>query len=63
MNWEKDYSKAAEYFERANRLGNPDAMYNLGIMHLYGTYPGREKDAVREPDTHVFFIFYTNWML
>ncbi|XP_052803670.1 protein sel-1 homolog 3-like [Mya arenaria] len=45
MNFERNYRKAAEYFERAHRLGNPDAMFNLGHMHLYGTYPYKEKDV------------------
>ncbi|XP_063806930.1 protein sel-1 homolog 3-like [Pseudophryne corroboree] len=37
----KDYRKAADLWERADRLGNSEAPFNLGILHYYGLYPGR----------------------
>ncbi|KAG8453122.1 hypothetical protein GDO86_004805 [Hymenochirus boettgeri] len=42
-NFEKNYQKAIEYWERADDLGNHEAPFNLGIMHFYGLYPGKAK--------------------
>ncbi|XP_053561636.1 protein sel-1 homolog 3 [Bombina bombina] len=42
--YEKDYKKAIEFWEKADRLGNPEAPFNLGIMHYYGLYPGKQKN-------------------
>ncbi|KAM8975692.1 protein sel-1 homolog 3-like [Pelodytes ibericus] len=42
--YEKDYKTAIEYWEKADKLGNPEAPYNLGIMHYYGLYPGKAKN-------------------
>ncbi|CAH2299938.1 sel-1 homolog 3 [Pelobates cultripes] len=36
----KDYVKAAKYWKKAYIMGNADAAFNLGIMHLNGIYPG-----------------------
>ncbi|KAH3868549.1 hypothetical protein DPMN_031698 [Dreissena polymorpha] len=46
QHYERDMTKAAEYYERAYRLSDVDATFNLGIMHMYGKYPGLEKDVV-----------------
>jgi len=43
---ERDLQKAADHFTRAYRAGNPDAAYNLGVMHLHGELPGQQKDTV-----------------
>ncbi|XP_053313901.1 protein sel-1 homolog 3-like [Spea bombifrons] len=40
----KDYKKAVEYWERADQLGNPEAPFNLGILHYHGLYPGKAKN-------------------
>ncbi|XP_052265237.1 protein sel-1 homolog 3-like isoform X2 [Dreissena polymorpha] len=45
QHYERDMTKAAEYYERAYRLSDVDATFNLGIMHMYGKYPGLEKDV------------------
>ncbi|KAM4697298.1 protein sel-1 homolog 3-like [Discoglossus pictus] len=42
--YKQDYQKAVEFWERADRLGNPEAPYNLGIMHSSGLYPGKPKN-------------------
>ncbi|XP_075449615.1 protein sel-1 homolog 3-like [Ascaphus truei] len=42
--YEKDYRRAVELWERADKLGNPEAPFNLGIMHSHGLYPGKQKD-------------------
>ncbi|XP_068122602.1 protein sel-1 homolog 3-like isoform X2 [Hyperolius riggenbachi] len=42
--YEKDYKKAAEYWERADELGNPEAPFNLGILYFHGLYPGKPQD-------------------
>uniref|UniRef100_K7GEM7 SEL1L family member 3 n=1 Tax=Pelodiscus sinensis TaxID=13735 RepID=K7GEM7_PELSI len=39
-NFKKDYIKAAKYWLKAEEMGNPDASYNLGALHLDGIYPG-----------------------
>lgn len=43
---EKDYAKAAQYFERSSSLGNKDASYNLAHMFLNGLYPNTGVDRV-----------------
>ncbi|KAK3609382.1 hypothetical protein CHS0354_036623 [Potamilus streckersoni] len=45
MNFNKNFTAAAEYFEQAYKMGNPDAAHNLGILHLGGQYPDKEMDA------------------
>lgn len=42
--YEQNYQKAAEFWERADELGNPEAPFNLGILHLHGLYPGKPKN-------------------
>ncbi|XP_077323945.1 protein sel-1 homolog 3-like isoform X3 [Lithobates pipiens] len=42
--YEENYQKAAEFWERADELGNPEAPFNLGILHLHGLYPGKPKN-------------------
>lgn len=43
-----NYTKAAEYFERAYKQGNINAAHNLGYMYQAGRYPGlKEKDRVK----------------
>uniref|UniRef100_A0A674I5I4 SEL1L family member 3 n=1 Tax=Terrapene triunguis TaxID=2587831 RepID=A0A674I5I4_9SAUR len=39
-NFKRDYKKAAKYWLKAEEMGNPDASYNLGALHLDGIYPG-----------------------
>ncbi|KAJ0063446.1 hypothetical protein NL108_002757, partial [Boleophthalmus pectinirostris] len=39
--YEKNYVKAVELWERADLLGSPDAAMNLGVMHLQGYYPNK----------------------
>ncbi|XP_075054492.1 protein sel-1 homolog 3-like [Mixophyes fleayi] len=38
--FERDYRKAVEFWERADALGNSEAPFNLGILHYHGLYPG-----------------------
>ncbi|KAM3831833.1 protein sel-1 homolog 3 isoform 2-T2 [Vipera latastei] len=39
-NFERDFAKAAKFWHKAEALGNPDASFNLGVLHLDGVYPG-----------------------
>ncbi|XP_066488457.1 protein sel-1 homolog 3 [Tiliqua scincoides] len=39
-NFKRDYAKAVKYWLKAEAMGNPDASFNLGVLHLDGTYPG-----------------------
>ncbi|XP_074847871.1 protein sel-1 homolog 3 [Carettochelys insculpta] len=39
-NFKRDYKKAAKYWLKAEAMGNPDASYNLGALHLDGIFPG-----------------------
>ncbi|XP_075705600.1 protein sel-1 homolog 3 [Rhinoderma darwinii] len=39
-NFKKDYVRAVKYWSKAYDKGNADAAFNLGVMHLHGTYPG-----------------------
>lgn len=39
-NFKRDYIKAAKFWLKAEEMGNPDASYNLGALHLDGIYPG-----------------------
>lgn len=43
---EKNYTKAARYFERSSSLGNKDAAFNLAHMFLNGHYPNAGVDRV-----------------
>ncbi|XP_011749742.1 protein sel-1 homolog 3 isoform X1 [Macaca nemestrina] len=38
--FKKNYTKAAKYWLKAEEMGNPDASYNLGVLHLDGIFPG-----------------------
>ncbi|KAM8939526.1 protein sel-1 homolog 3 [Pelodytes ibericus] len=38
--FKKDYDKAAKYWKKAYSMGNADAAFNLGVMHLNGKHPG-----------------------
>ncbi|XP_066444613.1 protein sel-1 homolog 3-like [Eleutherodactylus coqui] len=40
----KDYKKAVELWERADKLGNADAPFNLGILNDNGLIPGKPKN-------------------
>ncbi|XP_071989725.1 protein sel-1 homolog 3-like [Engystomops pustulosus] len=42
--YEKDYQKAVEYWERADELGNPEAPFNLGILNFYGLILGKPQN-------------------
>ncbi|XP_073404518.1 protein sel-1 homolog 3-like isoform X1 [Dendrobates tinctorius] len=42
--FEKDYEKAVEFWERADKLGNPEAPFNLGILNYYGLIPGKPQN-------------------
>lgn len=44
--FEKNYERAVELWERADQLENPDAAMNLGVLHLQGLYPGQPPDKV-----------------
>ncbi|XP_061440314.1 protein sel-1 homolog 3 isoform X2 [Rhineura floridana] len=39
-NFKRDYAKAAKYWLKAEAMGNSDASFNLGVLHLDGVYPG-----------------------
>uniref|UniRef100_A0A8B9LIS8 Si:dkey-24p1.6 n=1 Tax=Astyanax mexicanus TaxID=7994 RepID=A0A8B9LIS8_ASTMX len=41
--YERNYKRAAELWEQADHLGNPDAAMNLGVLHSQGLYPGQVK--------------------
>ncbi|XP_076850945.1 protein sel-1 homolog 3 [Brachyhypopomus gauderio] len=45
--YERDYQRAAELWEQADLLENPDAAMNLGVLHLQGLYPGQPADKVK----------------
>ena len=49
---EKDHDpvKALKMFKAADKLGNPDAAFNLGHMYLHGRTPDRKINRV----SHVF---------
>uniref|UniRef100_A0A9L0K6A2 Protein sel-1 homolog 3 n=1 Tax=Equus asinus TaxID=9793 RepID=A0A9L0K6A2_EQUAS len=38
--FKKNYAKAAQYWLKAEEMGNPDASYNLGVLYLDGIFPG-----------------------
>ncbi|XP_076002630.1 protein sel-1 homolog 3 [Genypterus blacodes] len=44
--YERNYVRAVEFWEQADRLGNADAALNLGVLHSQGLYPGRAADEV-----------------
>lgn len=44
--FEQDYRRAVELWERADLLLSPDAALNLGIVHSQGLYPGKAADKV-----------------
>ncbi|CAN2388529.1 Sel1-like repeats [Pristimantis euphronides] len=39
-NFRKDYVRAVKYWKKACDKGNAEASFNLGVLHLHGTYPG-----------------------
>ncbi|XP_067856945.1 protein sel-1 homolog 3-like [Heptranchias perlo] len=39
--FKKDYVKAVEYWEKAVKMGNLDALHNLGVLYAAGLYPGK----------------------
>nr|DBA32192.1 TPA: hypothetical protein GDO54_000002 [Pyxicephalus adspersus] len=41
--YEKNYQKAVEFWEKADKLGNKEAPFNLGILYYHGLYPGKPK--------------------
>uniref|UniRef100_W5KXC4 Si:dkey-24p1.6 n=1 Tax=Astyanax mexicanus TaxID=7994 RepID=W5KXC4_ASTMX len=43
--YERNYKRAAELWEQADHLGNPDAAMNLGVLHSQGLYPGQAADV------------------
>uniref|UniRef100_A0AAV2J577 Ion transport domain-containing protein n=1 Tax=Knipowitschia caucasica TaxID=637954 RepID=A0AAV2J577_KNICA len=43
-NFEKNYQEAVQLWERADRLGSPDAAMNLGVMYLQGLYPNKPQN-------------------
>lgn len=47
--FQQDYRRAVELWERADLLLSPDAALNLGIVHSQGLYPGKAADQVRPP--------------
>ncbi|XP_044139741.1 protein sel-1 homolog 3-like isoform X1 [Bufo gargarizans] len=48
----KDYVRAVKYWRKAYYKGNADAAFNLGVMHLHGTYPG--EGSVNETQAYEF---------
>ncbi|XP_044133916.1 protein sel-1 homolog 3-like [Bufo gargarizans] len=42
--FENDYKKAVEFWEKADELGNPEAPFNLGILNYYGLIPGKPQN-------------------
>lgn len=49
---ERNFSKAAQFFERSYDLGNKDAAYNLAHMYLRGLYPNTGIDRVCSTKPH-----------
>ncbi|MEE6509501.1 hypothetical protein FKM82_026538 [Ascaphus truei] len=46
--YKKDFAAAAKYWRKAYEMGNVDAAFNLGVLHLDGIYPGdTEKNETR----------------
>ncbi|XP_066429312.1 protein sel-1 homolog 3 [Eleutherodactylus coqui] len=39
--FKKDYIRAVKYWRKAYDKGNIEAAFNLGVLHLHGTYPGQ----------------------
>eukprot|EP00062_Callorhinchus_milii_P004992 gi/632943988/ref/XP_007887256.1/ PREDICTED: protein sel-1 homolog 3 [Callorhinchus milii] len=45
--FEKDYVRAVSYWEEAMKMGNLDALHNLGVVYGAGLYPGMpEKNEI-----------------
>ncbi|XP_078512390.1 protein sel-1 homolog 3-like [Lissotriton helveticus] len=42
--YEKDEARAAEFWHKADDLGDKEAPFNLGILYSQGHYPGKPKD-------------------
>ncbi|KAM3938148.1 protein sel-1 homolog 3 [Leptodactylus fuscus] len=53
-NFRKDYIRAVKYWRKAYEKGNADAAFNLGVMYLYGTYPG--EDGANETQAYEFML-------
>lgn len=53
--FEKNYERAAELWEQADLLENPEAAMNLGVLYLQGLYPGQPADKVcAEADISIY---------
>ncbi|XP_043549556.1 protein sel-1 homolog 3-like isoform X1 [Chiloscyllium plagiosum] len=52
--FKKDYVKAVEYWEQAMKMGNLDALHNLGVMYESGLYPGKPV----KNETEAFQYYY-----
>ncbi|XP_078402053.1 protein sel-1 homolog 3-like [Cetorhinus maximus] len=52
--FKKDYVKAVEYWEKAMKMGNLDALHNLGVMYAAGLYPGKPV----KNETEAFQYYY-----
>ncbi|XP_072920980.1 protein sel-1 homolog 3-like isoform X3 [Hemitrygon akajei] len=46
--FEKDFVKAAAYWEEAKEMGNLDSIHNLGVLYETGKYPGKPIKNVTE---------------
>lgn len=44
--YEHDYRKAVELWEKADLLGCPDAALNLGVFYSLGLFPGKPASQV-----------------
>lgn len=44
--YEHDYRKAVQLWEKADLLGCPDAALNLGVIHSLGLFPGKPASQV-----------------
>ncbi|XP_043918094.1 protein sel-1 homolog 3 isoform X2 [Protopterus annectens] len=52
-NYRRNFTKAVKYWQRAQELGNSDAVHNLGVLYYEGLYPG----VAEKNDTLAFEYF------
>ncbi|XP_066533515.1 protein sel-1 homolog 3 [Hoplias malabaricus] len=45
--YERNYERAVELWEKADLMENPDAAMNLGVLYLQGLYPGQPANKVK----------------
>ena len=49
--FEGDYERAVQLWEKADLLECPDAAMNLGVMYSMGLYPGKPANQVNSATT------------